>query len=242
MNYIDCHNHFRPGVDDGAQSTEEALDSLRLLRSQGVTKAILTPHVNSPVSRNGVKNQDLQTQFNSLSAWCRQDPDLYPSLALGCEYYFDPYQETLMHPILMAGSRYVLLELPDTVNLDKLKSAEKTACVHGYKVLLAHPEKYYAFQAQWDDALAWLRENPEVKVQIEAWDTAEETADHHKESWRFIEARAAHVLGTDSHGYHRPPVYDRAVNALLDWAGEDEERQAYVRRLTRENAEELFGL
>ena len=48
MNYIDCHSHLLPGVDDGAQEPEEAKDKLRLLRSQGVATAILTPYLFTP--------------------------------------------------------------------------------------------------------------------------------------------------------------------------------------------------
>ena len=46
--YIDCHSHLLPGVDDGSRTMEESLEMLGLLRSQGVTRAMLTPHLNSP--------------------------------------------------------------------------------------------------------------------------------------------------------------------------------------------------
>ncbi len=237
MNYIDCHSHLLPGVDDGSRSMTESLDNLRLLRSQGVSEAILTPHVHSPfASRPGVIKADLRVIFNRLCAEYRREPEAYPDLYLGCEYYFDPEEATAVDPIPMAGSDYVLLELPYAIDLDGVRSAVEAVRAHGFRTLLAHPEKYDAFKGQWDEALAYLRENPEVKVQLEAWDV-KELRPH---TWRFIESRAAAVIGTDSHGYHRPPVYDKAAEALRAWAGDEPERRSYVDALLRRNPRELF--
>lgn len=42
---IDIHTHFLPGIDDGAQSMDEALHMLRLLIKDGVTHVVATPHI-----------------------------------------------------------------------------------------------------------------------------------------------------------------------------------------------------
>src|SRR5699024_4221728 len=41
---IDIHCHIIPGVDDGAESFEEAVQMLRMEYTQGVRKIIATPH------------------------------------------------------------------------------------------------------------------------------------------------------------------------------------------------------
>lgn len=240
MNYIDCHSHLLPGVDDGAQETEEAKDKLRLLRSQGVATAILTPHVNSPYVKCTLTTE-CRKKFSELKEACEKEPGAYPALTLGCEYYLDPYSEDSIDPITMAGSDVVMLELPECIKLSGVISAVNVARGQGYRVLLAHPEKYYAFQSQWDKALEFLRSSPDVFVQVETWDVGKHNDDTHSAcSWRFIESRTATVVGTDSHGYHRPPSYDRAVAALTEWAGEDPERRDYTERLLRLNAQEIF--
>ena len=243
MNYIDCHSHLLPGVDDGSQSMEESLRNLCDLRLQGVTKAIITPHVNSDYIRDHwietpIPNNELRRVFDALRRKCGEAPERYPSLVLGSEFYYDPRKGGPIDPIPMGESGYVLLELPYESNLDNVKTAVEAIRSRGFKVMLAHPEKYDAFKIDWLNSLFWLRDNPEVKVQIEVWDTAQGNSC----TWCFIETRSAHVLGTDSHGDHRPPAYAKAVDALLRWAGDDPDRQAYVRRLTEENARELFGL
>ena len=227
MKYVDYHNHLLPGVDDGAKTMEESLISLRLLRSQGVETAILTPHVNSPNVKCTLKTEHLYEAYAALRKACEKEPTAYPALLLGCEYYIDPGWETDMDPIPMAGSDVVMLELPYEIDLSGVQQAVRTARDHGYRVLLAHPEKYDAFKYQWDDALGFLRENPDVMVQLESWDVGKQN----KYSWQFIESRTATVIGTDSHGFHRPPSYDRAVNALTEWAREDAERKEYAERL-----------
>ena len=41
---IDIHTHILPGMDDGARDVKEALSLIDLLRKQGVSGAVLTPH------------------------------------------------------------------------------------------------------------------------------------------------------------------------------------------------------
>ncbi len=235
MNYIDCHSHLLPGVDDGAQEPEEAKDNLRLLRSQGVATAILTPHINSPFVECTLTTE-CREKFSELKEACEKEPGSYPVLKLGCEYYLDPDCEDRIDPITMAGSDVVMLELPENVKLSGVIRAVNVARGQGYRVLLAHPEKYYAFQSQWDKAMEFLRSSPDVFVQTEAWDIGQ----HKEYAWRFIKSCASTVIGTDSHGYRRFPVYDLAVAALTEWAGDDPERRDYTERLLRLNAQEIF--
>lgn len=42
---IDIHCHLLPGIDDGAQTLDEALAMARLAVANGITESVLTPHV-----------------------------------------------------------------------------------------------------------------------------------------------------------------------------------------------------
>ena len=44
MNIIDMHCHILPGLDDGAQSLEEAVRALQEAKKQGIDQVILKPH------------------------------------------------------------------------------------------------------------------------------------------------------------------------------------------------------
>ena len=42
---IDLHTHLLPGVDDGAETTEQAVAVLAKFKEQGVTAVCCTPHL-----------------------------------------------------------------------------------------------------------------------------------------------------------------------------------------------------
>jgi protein-tyrosine phosphatase len=45
MAMIDLHAHILPGLDDGAQTCEEALEMARLAVADGITVMVATPHL-----------------------------------------------------------------------------------------------------------------------------------------------------------------------------------------------------
>ena len=59
---IDFHTHILPGMDDGAQSVEMAVEMLTMLRAQGVTMVFATSHYTpigkawNPLSRGGKRH------------------------------------------------------------------------------------------------------------------------------------------------------------------------------------------
>ena len=44
MEYFDIHSHILPGVDDGAQTVEEALEMIKTAYKEGTRSMVLTPH------------------------------------------------------------------------------------------------------------------------------------------------------------------------------------------------------
>ncbi|MBQ2388915.1 MAG: capsular polysaccharide biosynthesis protein, partial [Clostridia bacterium] len=41
---IDVHSHILPEFDDGAKSVDESINMLKILKDQGITHVIATPH------------------------------------------------------------------------------------------------------------------------------------------------------------------------------------------------------
>ena len=41
---FDIHSHILPAIDDGAQYLEESLKLLELMRAEGITHVMATPH------------------------------------------------------------------------------------------------------------------------------------------------------------------------------------------------------
>lgn len=61
---IDIHSHILPGVDDGAQTLEEALKMLTIAVDGGVTTQYLTPHIHSGKYNN--TKECLATHFTQF--------------------------------------------------------------------------------------------------------------------------------------------------------------------------------
>lgn len=41
---VDIHSHILPGIDDGAKSREESLQLLKMMKEQGISEVVATPH------------------------------------------------------------------------------------------------------------------------------------------------------------------------------------------------------
>src|SRR5688572_13932471 len=61
---VDMHSHVLPGLDDGAETVEQAVALLQQLKGFGYRKLIMTPHVMGDFYRN--TPADIQAALGSL--------------------------------------------------------------------------------------------------------------------------------------------------------------------------------
>jgi tyrosine-protein phosphatase YwqE len=141
---IDLHSHLIPGIDDGAKTIEDSISLIRGLRDLGFKKIITSPHImsggynNTPEIilsgrdkvREAIKRNNIDVEFD---AWA--------------EYYLD---ETIMPKIeqrnlLTMGDNYVLVELSYLMKSNMSTTYFYSMITSGYKVVLAHPERYPYF-------------------------------------------------------------------------------------------------
>ncbi|HEX4750171.1 MAG TPA: CpsB/CapC family capsule biosynthesis tyrosine phosphatase [Bryobacteraceae bacterium] len=135
---IDIHTHVLPGVDDGARTIEDSFEMLRIASAGGTTDIIATPHANAqyPFDDTGVRRS-----FEALSA--RVDGSI--RLHLGCEVHLDyaNLQGILQRSSNygLAGSRYVLLELPKLVSMKVALRACEELIRNELVPVMAHAER-----------------------------------------------------------------------------------------------------
>ena len=104
----DLHNHFVPGVDDGARTIDEAIAALKELFESGVTQVATTPHL-SASRASGSRRVEIQESFDELRAAATQAiPDL--SLRLAYEVRLDEPDAELSDRSLGLGDRHLLVE------------------------------------------------------------------------------------------------------------------------------------
>ncbi len=142
---VDIHTHILPGVDDGAENFDEAIQMLKIAQDNGTTDIVLTPHHLARDMR-GMKmgKDDLVSRFQifkeSASAYC---PKL--NLYLGAETYAasDLYEAIDDGRIITINdTRYVLLEFGFNDHIRRAFNATVSLLERGYIPIIAHPERY----------------------------------------------------------------------------------------------------
>ncbi len=142
----DIHSHLLPGLDDGVKTLEESESIIKIFQQLGYTKIITTPHVMQDHYRNTTEtiSKALQQVQEHLAK-----KEYTITLEAAAEYYLDEYlirQVETNCSLLTFGNNYLLFEtnfLSEPLNLNEFIFQATTK---GYKLVLAHPERYVYLQ------------------------------------------------------------------------------------------------
>jgi protein-tyrosine phosphatase len=137
---IDLHSHLLPAVDDGSRSVEQSLRVLDAMVREGITDLCLTPHL--PAGRTEAGPPPAHDRaFLAL----QERAPAVPRLHRGAEVMLDrPMSRgvAVARKVTLAGSRYILVELPRLVAFDTVTAALSQVSELGLIPVLAHPERY----------------------------------------------------------------------------------------------------
>lgn len=162
---VDVHCHVLPGVDDGAPTMEVALEMLRRGAEEGIRAAVVTPHIKSG---DGQELTELHRRRLGELREAAARADIRVELHQGAELEFRFGLEVAAQwsTVGLAGSPYVLVDLPPgplSPWLDKGLLELRTA---GFRPILAHPERHREL-ARSKSQMAWLRQQ-ELLFQVTA--------------------------------------------------------------------------
>lgn len=138
----DMHSHLIPGIDDGSKSLEESLELIKRLKGYGLRKLITTPHIMSEYYKNSPETI-LPGLARLREALLEDKIDI--EIEAAAEYFID---EMLMEKLnkeeklLTFGDNFVLVETGFMSRPLMLKEIFFDMEMHGYKPVLAHPERY----------------------------------------------------------------------------------------------------
>ncbi len=142
---VDLHTHILPGVDDGAESFDVALEMLQQAHESGTTDVVLTPHyLTRDVRSSGASKQHIIDTFNELKVKASSKlPKL--NLHLGSETFAaanisDYLERDLMLPL--GNSKNLLVEFGFDDSINRVLEITKLIISAGYTVVVAHPERY----------------------------------------------------------------------------------------------------
>ena len=144
---IDIHSHLLYSVDDGSQTIEESLNIIRELNNIGITDIILTPHYIKESKYNNSKKENMKI-LNTLKKSLLENK-IKTNLYLGNEIYINNEIEELLKKNIISSlndTNYLLIELPLTGEYEGYLEIFENLINEGYHIILAHPERYYSFQ------------------------------------------------------------------------------------------------
>lgn len=155
---IDVHTHIIPNIDDGSKSVEETFKLIQEAEEAGFTDIILTPHYitnyyETPGSEVKFWTESLQNIINQKGIEIK--------LHSGMEIYiFEELGELLRNGqiITLANSNYVLIEFPMNTTMRNVEQILFIVRNMGYKVIIAHPERYKCIQDNTEYAMQLVEE------------------------------------------------------------------------------------
>ncbi len=138
---VDLHSHFIPGVDDGSKSFEESVGLIRQIAALGYRKVITTPHIQFENFKNSPAN--ILPALDSLRLAVK-DEGIPMEIEVAAEYLMDDGFAALIKEdkLLTFGPKYVLVEFSYFSVHPAYKELLFDLQINGYKVILAHPERY----------------------------------------------------------------------------------------------------
>jgi protein-tyrosine phosphatase len=216
---IDTHLHILPGVDDGPETLEQSLALAHALVQEGVRAAIATPHYNDEFPRRSAL-EIRERVYHLQLALHRSSIPL--QLCAGHEALIKPgLVEDIQRGRLatLNGSRYLLLELWNSSWLPETDQVIFELRAAGFTPMLAHPERYRAFQKEPERLGALVQQG--ILAQITAsslvgmqGNTARRTAE------LLLKKGYIHCIASDAHGLHkRPPAIKQSLQRAAQLIG-----------------------
>ncbi|MFI3317576.1 MAG: CpsB/CapC family capsule biosynthesis tyrosine phosphatase [Rikenellaceae bacterium] len=148
---IDYHIHLLPGVDDGVESSEDAMMILAQIYNSGIREIYLTPHCYHPIYKNDYSSlEPIFVEFKTLAL--SKFPDLKLYLAGECRISQD-FLEAIERgdKLPTYDGKTILIENSFIESSDYLEDVLYQLESRGYSAVMAHPERYPYWSENFDN-------------------------------------------------------------------------------------------
>lgn len=231
--FIDCHVHILPGMDDGSQNLQESVGMLQSLLEQGVRTVWLTPHF-YPFKENLESFLGRREKaYSVLKPFADQlEMEMFPaSETFLSDYIFNAPDISE----LCIGGKYLLTELPFSSYFSQQTFARigRLAMTYNVVPILAHIDRYPKLMKNTEllDELIDM----ECLTQINL-SSLEEGIMRRKQILQYIETNLVHLVGTDCHNMGKGyPKYSNGISVLEKKLGPE-----YVEQLMN-NARQIMS-
>ncbi len=214
----DMHSHLIPNIDDGAKTMEESLELIKQLSKLGYKKLIITPHVMDDYYKNtpdiilkGLEDVKIAINRDNIPI----------KLEVGAEYLIDQgfVEKFRNKQLLTLGDNYLLVEF-------SLFNAPKNIIplifdlqVAGYKVILAHPERYLYWYDDFDKFKKLKDKGVFFQINIISL-SGYYSVLIRKMAEKLIKNQMVDFLGTDIHNYYyleslKKSLYEKYLSQVI---------------------------
>ena len=231
---IDVHSHLLPCVDDGCASLHESLDCARQLVAAGYTHGFCTPHYwpNLKTSARTVPQwvAELQAALDAEGVPLKLFPGGEINLRPGLEQS-DPAELVSYN----MAFKYALVDLWADILPDFFEPQVRWLQSLGIKVILAHPERMRAVQAEPDladyfDDLGVLMQGNLQCLSDPVGSPTRVTVELYLEQNRYF------MLGSDLHNLRTLDLRLNGLKRAIDLVGEAE-----INHLTIKNPSQILA-
>ena len=203
---IDVHSHLIFGVDDGCKTIDESIDILKGLYNMGITDTIITPHYINETNYVSPKLTNLKKLVEIKERLIKENINI--NVYLGNEVYIDKQISQCVKQnkiCTLNNTEYILIELPMSGIYTDYIDIFSNLINEGFKVILAHPERYTAFQNDFNKV--YELKDIGVLFQCNLGSILGEYGKEAKKTIkRLLKEDLIYMIGTDIH--HRKDKYD----------------------------------
>lgn len=216
---VDIHAHILYGLDDGAKNMETTLAMLRSACQEGIDQIIATPHFICGANRYDIR---LHRQRQHEVAELVKKNNIVIKIYMGNELFLDEYLPGSIKAkqcCTLAGSDYVLVELPVTGFPKYIDSILYRILGEGHIPVLAHVERYEQIRSDPQTLYQFVQMG--CVTQVNAASITGDAGRRFQETARDILFRGlCHLVATDMHSdRRRAPRLKDSYEQVRSWLG-----------------------
>lgn len=212
---IDTHAHILPGLDDGPETMEQTKKLLDAAVKEQISSIIATPHGHHPNFKTDLKA--MAEKLEMVKAYIN-DAKLPIEIYKGQECRLSdklPDRLDAGEALTLAGSRYVLLELPSTGIPAYTVPVIQQLIGRNYVPIIAHAERNQGIIEKPERLRKLLLHGAMAQVTAGSVSGSFGKAIQ-KTAFTLIEANLIHVYGSDVHSLDKRPFHFNAGLDLLE--------------------------
>ena len=206
----DMHSHLVPGIDDGSDSLETSVGLITGMMELGYEKFVTTPHIQGEFYKN--------TPHIILSGLERVKRELKKQninveIEAAAEYLIDDQFEVKYKEgeLLTFGKKHLLIEFSYFNEHPRLKEFLFDLQIEGYKIILAHPERYSYWFGNFKKYEELKDRGVLFQLNITSL-TGYYSAEVKKMAEKFVDLEMINFAGSDMHNFNYLEALERTCS------------------------------